>query len=293
MAPAPKPLDPSKLRYIFRFEYDPNTLCIVFELDAQSGKIRCRECFEADPIKTNWITRGSAKRHPETDEHLANIANNIERRAAEEMQRSRLHATYSTLAYAEFNSGVPNLAPSSRPGLFDSNDSLPELICEPEGDDDVDDDNDFFSPLDNYIIPADMAPLENDPSAEREKLRREVELMMMEAERIDDLGAAEFDDDVTVTNVMNEMRGLGIGNTICDVSFLTNIPDLNTDADEAPEDDHLAESRFDGDYAPYPNKVVRDIPFCTPKPYNHICRPCCLIYSTTYLAFACRVANSR
>lgn len=35
--------------------------------------------------------------------------------------------------------------------------------------------------------------------------------------------------------------------------------DLDSDSDETPPDDHLAEAQLNGDYAPYPNKLVRQI----------------------------------
>jgi hypothetical protein len=41
----------------------------VFEIDEISNKIRCTECFEANPTKTKWMDRGSDKKHLAGAEH--------------------------------------------------------------------------------------------------------------------------------------------------------------------------------------------------------------------------------
>jgi hypothetical protein len=73
----------------------------------------------------------------------------------------------------------------------------------------VPEDHNIFSAMDNPIIPADIQPLAEYNSAhERERLRRQVELLMMQAEQ-DDEFADGLEDDATVTNVSENMHSLG------------------------------------------------------------------------------------
>jgi hypothetical protein len=71
-----------------------------------------------------------------------------------------------------------------------------------------DDDDDIWGPLDRVVISAGLAPLTNDPLIENERLRREVELLMMEAEQYDELGPDCFEDDATTTNVVEHLHSL-------------------------------------------------------------------------------------
>jgi hypothetical protein len=72
------------------------------------------------------------------------------------------------------------------------------------------DDNDFWGPMNDVVIPAGLEPLINDPSIEHERLRREVELLMMEAEQIDELGPEYDEDDATTTNVADHLNSLRV-----------------------------------------------------------------------------------
>jgi hypothetical protein len=177
---------------------------LVFEIDQASGKIRCKECFEADPLKTEWITRAAAKRHLEvSNEHVMNTQANSERRAADAAHHQNISATYSSLSYSDFNTSEMNPTPSSRPALFDANnDILPN-------------DNNIFRFMDDFIIPAGVAPLTDDPSLEHERLRREVELLMMEAEQIDTLGPEYADDDATITNIVDDLHSFRMFHSLC------------------------------------------------------------------------------
>jgi hypothetical protein len=65
-------------------------------------------------------------------------------------------------------------------------------------------------PMDYPTIPAHMDPMSHDSEAEREHLRREVELLLMQAEQLDEFGSGEFADDSTVTNIADELQGLGM-----------------------------------------------------------------------------------
>jgi hypothetical protein len=124
---------------------------------------------------------------------------------------------------------------------------------------DNDNDNEpLFAPVDNLVIPTNVGPLADDPLFEQEWLRREVELLMMQAEQDDAFQVENGGDDATITNVMEDMQFLGACINIlyihCFITYLGT--DINSDSDDNPGDDHFAETRFDGDYAPYPNKVV-------------------------------------
>jgi len=130
--------------------------CVVFEVDVGSNKVRCKECFEADPYKTNWMAKGGAKRHTQTDEHYSNVVNNTNRRNAAAAQHDLYSATYAGLKYAEPNSDFTTAAASnSRPGLFDD---MPDLL--PGYTDDVN--NDIFRSLSDVTISAGITPLVDD-----------------------------------------------------------------------------------------------------------------------------------
>jgi hypothetical protein len=135
----------------------------VFEINQASGKIHCKPCFEADPAKTAWITRGAAKQHlEESSEHVANVQANHEIRASEAAHDQRLLAMYSSLSYNNFNTSVPNPMPPARPTLFSLNDYL---MLVDGGDDDI------WGSMDHIVIPAGLVPLTNDPSIENERLQ--------------------------------------------------------------------------------------------------------------------------
>jgi hypothetical protein len=172
----------------------------VFEIDQASGKIRCKACFSADPAKTTWITRGAAKRHlEESTEHVTNVQTNLKIHASEAAYHQRLLAPYSSQSYNNFDTSVSNPVPPARPIFFSSNDDLMPID---------DDDDDIWGPIDHVVISAGLAPLTNDPSIENERLRREVELLMMEAEQYDELGPDCFEDDATITNVTEHLHSL-------------------------------------------------------------------------------------
>jgi hypothetical protein len=178
-----------------------STVCsAVFEVDEGSGKIRCKECFEADPINTGWITQGSAARHiDQSREHGTNIENNQRRHSLQAIQERRLHEAYSAAGYANLDSNYQVPGPSIRPDFDD-----------PMLDNFVSEDDNIFSAVDNTIIPADIHPLTGYNSAhERERLRRQVELLMMQAEQDDEFMPDGLEDDTTVTNVTENIQFLG------------------------------------------------------------------------------------
>ena len=118
---------------------------------------------------------------------------------------------------------------------------------------------------DDFPISAGVSPLQHDPEAEREQLRREVELMMMEAEQLDELGPERLEDDPTVTNVAHELDLLG-KTFLYDISFNHNLSlssGLDAEDDDITIQDSFLKAIIHGKYAPYPNKLVGQ--FVIPK----------------------------
>jgi hypothetical protein len=90
--------------------------------------------------------------------------------------------------------------PSAQPALFATNNNhVPDLMHDWDG-------GDLFGPMDDLVIPAGIMPLVNDP---HERLRREVELLMMEAEQFDEMGGND-EDDATITNVTEHFHSLRV-----------------------------------------------------------------------------------
>ena len=186
---------------------------LVFEVNESSGKIHCKECLEDDPFQTDWITRAAAKHHlEESNEHAANVQNNLERHAADAAHQQRLSAPYAALSYNNFDYSIPNPVPPSRPALFQTNNPniMPDM---------ADNNENIFHPLDNLIIPAGITPLVDDISFEHERLRREVEFLMMEAEQLDEFGL-ENEDDATLTNIVENMESFSVS-CLCDIISTT------------------------------------------------------------------------
>lgn len=171
-----------------------------FELDPSSDKVRCIECYEAMPSRCDFIARKSVKKHlSDSSDHKVNVATNNRRRSQAVQHQVILEASYAQMAYVEPNAAIPDPRPSARPDLYDD---IPDLV------DVLDDDNEDVY-FDNPVIPADISPLSRDPYTEQQRLRQEVELLMMNAEHIDEFGTREDDDDATITNILNEFGSLG------------------------------------------------------------------------------------
>jgi hypothetical protein len=220
----------------------------VFEIDDMAGKIRCKECFEADPHKTDWMVRNSHKRHlTQSLEHKANVTANHKRREAEAAGHAQYQSIYSTQTFANLNSGPgpSNIAPPMRPALFDPGDEMPDLANS----------IDYVSVYDPFhmaIPSAGIAPRARNPEFERERLRREVELLLADAEHADIWGHDE--EDATVTNIENEFVDLG-ATIFIDIILrhLRKPPDIQSDYEPS---DPFAESGTDSEYTPYPNRLV-------------------------------------
>ena len=209
----------------------------MFEIDPASGKICCKECFEADPFKTEWIFRAAAKQHTaESNDHAAKVQANVGRHAADAACATRISTPYSSLHKNGLNfNSFASPAPSAKPAMFHQNGHAPWL--DPMH-------NDFFSPMDNIIIPAGVTPLSDNPSLEHECLQQEVELLMMEAEQIDELGPDYRDDDITLTNINDN---------------LDPFHEFDQESEEDGQQDHFTKMLASGDFSSYPNKIVCQI----------------------------------
>jgi hypothetical protein len=164
---------------------------IVFDLDADSEKVRCKECYEASPSKTHWIAWGSRKQHLTTEEHLQHVDQNKERRQLAEERQGCYQAPYTSGSVA-LDSFFYSRIPPPRPSFSQNTDSTSAGSSEPM----VDPDMYMMDP----IIPAYIEPLVYDRTEEIERLRREVEYLRLEAEQNDEVGPDMFEDDITLTN---------------------------------------------------------------------------------------------
>ena len=175
----------------------------VFEIDDTTGNIRCKECFEADPHKTEWIRRNSDKRHlTQSLKHSANVTANQKRREAEAARRTEYQSVYSSRAFTSFNTGPSNIAPPSCPTLLGPADGTQADLADNTYH------NDTCDPFYGDIPFTDVEPLVRNSEFEQERLRREVELLMADAELADLMGMDK--EDTTVTNVEDAFADLGV-----------------------------------------------------------------------------------
>ena len=213
----------------------------VFEIHDTSGKIRCKECFEAGPHTTGWMVRNSHKRHLlQSREHEANVVANKKCREAAAADHTEYHSIYSTQTFANFNAGPSAITVTSRPALFDLGDEM------------HDSNENAYDPFYEVIPSADVTPLVRNPGFEQERLWQEVELLLADAEHADLLGRDE--DDATVTNIEDDFADLGADNLI-DVMphCLSKMADIQSDDEQI---DPFIEIGTDGEYWPYPNRLV-------------------------------------
>lgn len=161
------------------------------------------------------MLKGSAQKHITTTSHLSGVAaaSEVLRQAA--LNNHRLQQPYYASSEAAIYPSTHLAAPAPRMGLFDApaDDDMPELI--PLDDEPLDDNKGPYrsSPL----IPVGILPISSDdPSAERELLRRQVEMLLMQAEQVDEFGGTIDENDSTLTNIVEQFRLLG---KISDQSF--------------------------------------------------------------------------
>lgn len=175
-----------------------------FEEDSQSGKVRCLAC------KGNWVLKGSAQRHLLGAGHLSTVAAASDSRQQAEENTQRLQQPYYNSSSAYINPSSSVTAPELRVGIFDAAayDDMPGLVP-------LDDDEYHAS---SPLIPVGILPATlDDPDVERELLRRQVEILLMQAEQVDEFSEADFANDSTITNIVEQFRLLG---TISDQSFV-------------------------------------------------------------------------
>ncbi|KIM79398.1 hypothetical protein PILCRDRAFT_10519 [Piloderma croceum F 1598] len=162
----------------------------VFEVDEPSGKVRCRECFQADPDATGWMARGSAPRHlKDSDKHKSSIAINLWCQEADTSHHERLSLLMRTQVMP--HSTLILLIPLHQHKLGFLTWTIGRSLT--------------LGIKIMISLSAGISPHQHDAEAEREQLRREVELMMMKAEQLDEMGLDQLEDDPTVTNVAHEL----------------------------------------------------------------------------------------
>lgn len=187
----------------------------MWEEQPETGQIRCKTCFEIDPIRTGWIGRENTSRHPRTDEHAKNAGRLLQRNQTNASHQAQLDASYTSITHSAFNTFIPDPVPPSRPDLLDDPDMPTLMEMEDDDydhdhdDDDNDDDDNIFAEFYNEgVIPAGVNPIEKNPALERERLRHAMDLIRMEAEHTDMFGREEADNDETTTNVEDMFREL-------------------------------------------------------------------------------------
>lgn len=166
-------------------------------------RVRCIICKEEDALgEGKWILKSSLNGHMTSGDHLTAVARKEEReerRTAQEALRQRAY----TSAPMQPNSYFANPSLPESHSMFDSpsdNHQPPE---------DIEMTADAFCAFASPIIPAYISPIVHSPEVERECLRQQVEDLLRQAEHEDEFGPGNSDD-MTMTNVMDELRSLGI-----------------------------------------------------------------------------------
>jgi hypothetical protein len=187
MPRARKDLDPGifHVRTISDLKLTHTSSLEVFEHDETSEKVRCTVCYEANPSKARWLVRGSVKQHLDSEDHARHLEQNQEQRQLDTEALRRQQVAYSS-NYVVLDPTFPNPVPPPQPrisGFEEPNEFIHQSMD-----------------LQEPIIPAYIEPIIDDPDVERERLRRQVELLMLQAEQRDEFGDELFEDDATVTN---------------------------------------------------------------------------------------------
>lgn len=164
--------------------------------------VRCIICKEEDALgEGKWILKSSLTSHMTSGDHLTAIARKEEReerRAAQEAIRRRAYTSTPMQPSSYFTN--PSLPESH--SMFDtpSNNHHPS--------EDVEMTTVAFPAFASPIIPAYISPIVHSPEVERERLRQQVEDLLHQAEHEDEFGSGNSDD-MTMTNIMDELRSLG------------------------------------------------------------------------------------
>ncbi|KAF8056083.1 hypothetical protein FPV67DRAFT_1732296 [Lyophyllum atratum] len=209
----------------------PKPLPADVEIDPATKKVRCKICKDGDPLGLGtWINKKSLDKHLESDAHKTELLRKIERDEQAAAQKARLQDTYSSGSTRIHFDGLNTLddIQQSQAGMFDPM---------PDADDAVF--NQYMADRAPPLIPTYIEPITHDPATERERLRRQFEELMLQAEHEDEFGTGPTEDDITVTNVVNDFRSLEL---------------------ESIHDEDEIQAQFNrvpvtSDYAPYPNKT--------------------------------------
>lgn len=201
------------------------------ELDPTTKKVRCKICKDGDPLGLGvWILKKSLDKHLESDAHKTEVLRKAERDEWAAANKARLQETYSGTA-AQLQSRPTDDSQLEQPpaGMFDPVLDADDLAFDQ-----------YMADRAPPLIPTYIEPITHDPAVERERLRRQFEELMLQAEHEDEFGTGPTEDDITVTNIANDFRSL--------------------DLDDTQDDDDI-QAQFSrvpirSDYAPYPNKTM-------------------------------------
>ncbi|KDR74877.1 hypothetical protein GALMADRAFT_99137 [Galerina marginata CBS 339.88] len=206
-----------------------------FETDEASKMIRCLICKENDTVQQGtWIKHGSASQHIETNAHKLAVARREQLLQVQQEEERRLQEIYggNTIPL----SGNAQLYPTyPRANMYGNQDAV-----------DTDMDNQNSPPQAYMLCDADIPdlgikPIERpDPSQERERLRQQVEQLLLQAEHEDEFGSPDDPDDLTSTNIAQAFADL----------------DLEEMLDEEEVFDYFNQVSPEHDYYPYPNKTT-------------------------------------
>lgn len=193
------------------------------------------------------MLRGSASKHILGVAHLSAVAAAMAASQLAAEDDNRLEEPYYDPSDVYINPDAGTAAPEHRIGLFDpALDDMPDL--EP-----CDDDGGyvgFTSPVPTGILP-------HNPSTEQERLRQQVQALLMQAEQDDEFGGlADSDYDSTISEIVQQFRLLGTCNLFPNRgSTLIDLADLDDSTGDTVQP--VTESpAANGDYAPYPSKMV-------------------------------------
>jgi hypothetical protein len=213
----------------------------VFEEQPESCKVRCLTCLKSRPLQTNWIDRRSSGSHLKTIEHERSVAENLARQHEQDERERRMATTYSMANTATLNPQGTIQVPSAGLQISSLHDSG------------------SFDILMDYDLPEiQMVLPHHDARGEAERQRRELVLLLQEAQESDALGLDATDNDETLTNVIHEMRNLGTFVFLTQCMCLIMIAGIDSnDGEDDGEDEDPVEDMQGSEYYPYGNKIVK------------------------------------
>lgn len=173
-----------------------------FKDDSQSGKVHCLACKETSSDGNgSWMLKGSAQKHTLGASHLSAVVAATESRRQATESAHHLQQPYYNSPDVYINPSTAVATPEPHIGIFDAaaDNDIPDFL---------DDDGEFASS--SPPIPIGIFPITlEDPSAKQERLRRQVEILVMQAEQDDEFGGDGSKNDSTITNIVEQFRLLG------------------------------------------------------------------------------------